>query len=247
MGSRLWTDAPAAPPVGETRAARPVVRVWDAPVRVTHWLMVLCFAGAWLSAESERWRLLHLTLGYTLAGLVAFRLAWGLVGTRHARFADFVRAPGAALGYLRDLLQGRAPHHSGHNPAGALAIVGLLGLAALTTGLGWALEQDLAGHWLEEAHEAAAVAMLVVAGVHVLGVIAGSLAHRENLVRAMVTGRKRAAAGETDVRAWGALAALVLIFVASFWLWQWQSAPAPEAAATRAAAAGLDDDHDDDD
>lgn len=247
MTSKPWNDAPSVLAADEAQAARPVVRVWDVPVRVTHWLMVLCFAGAWLSAESEQWRLLHLTLGYTLAGLVAFRLAWGLVGTRHARFADFVRGPGAALGYLRGLAQGRAAHHSGHNPAGALAIVGLLVLAALTTGLGWALEQDLAGHWLEEAHEAAAVAMLVLAGVHVLGVIAGSLAHRENLVRAMVTGRKRAGAGETDVRAWSALAALVLIFVALFWIWQWQSAPAPEAVTTRAAAAGLDDDDDDDD
>ena len=70
------------------------VLVWDAPVRVFHWLMVASFAGAWLSAESERWRLLHVTLGYTLAGLVVFRVLWGLVGTRHARFASFVRGHG---------------------------------------------------------------------------------------------------------------------------------------------------------
>ena len=70
------------------------ILVWDAPVRLFHWLTVLSFAGAWLTAESERWRLLHVTLGYTLAGLVVFRLLWGLVGTRHARFATQVHGKG---------------------------------------------------------------------------------------------------------------------------------------------------------
>jgi cytochrome b len=79
------------------------VRVWDVPVRVFHWLLVLSFAGAWLSAESERWRLLHVTLGYTVAGLVAFRLVWGLVGTTPARFASFVRGPSAVLAWLLTL------------------------------------------------------------------------------------------------------------------------------------------------
>src|SRR6476619_3658006 len=83
------------------------ILVWDAPVRVFHWLMVLAFAGAYLSAESERWRLLHVTLGYTMAGLVAFRIVWGLVGTRHARFSRFVRGPAAVAGYVRGLIQRR--------------------------------------------------------------------------------------------------------------------------------------------
>ena len=77
--------------VSATPASSRKVLVWDAPVRVFHWLMVASFAGAYLTAESERWRLLHVTLGYTMAGLVAFRIVWGLVGTRHARFASFVR------------------------------------------------------------------------------------------------------------------------------------------------------------
>ena len=75
----------------------PKVLVWDVPVRVFHWLLVLSFTGAYLTAESERWRLLHNTLGYTVDGLVAFRLVWGLVGTRHARFSNFVRGPQAML------------------------------------------------------------------------------------------------------------------------------------------------------
>lgn len=102
------------------------ILVWDAPVRVFHWLMVLSFAGAYLSAESERWQLLHVTLGYTMAGLVVFRILWGLIGTQHARFSAFVHGPRTVVRYLGTLLRGRPEHYTGHNPAGALAIVALL-------------------------------------------------------------------------------------------------------------------------
>ena len=85
------------------------VLIWDFPVRVFHWLLVLNFAIAWLTAESEPWRLVHVIAGYTVAALVAFRLLWGLVGTRHARFSSFVRGPRAVLDYLGILLRGRHP------------------------------------------------------------------------------------------------------------------------------------------
>ena len=81
------------------------VLVWDAPVRAFHWLMVLCFTGAYLTSESEAWRLIHVTLGYTMAGLVASRLVWGLIGTRYARFTSFVRGPQAVAHYVRTLLR----------------------------------------------------------------------------------------------------------------------------------------------
>lgn len=174
------------------------VQVWDLPVRAFHWLLVACFAGAWLSADSEHWRLLHVTLGYAMAGLVAFRVLWGLVGTRHARFASFVRGPAAAWRYLRSLAGPRPEHHTGHNPAGALAIVALLLLIAVTAASGWATYSELGGEWLEELHEAAANTLLMVVIVHLIGVVVGSLVHRENLVRAMVTGRKRAAPDQHD-------------------------------------------------
>lgn len=228
-------------------AATPIL-VWDAPVRVMHWLMVLCFAGAWLSAEVGRWRPLHVTLGWTLAGLVAARLVWGVVGTRHARFVSFVRSPLAAWDYLRALVAGHAPHHTGHNPAGALAIVALLALGAMTAALGWAVESELGGEWLEEIHEAFASGMLAVVGLHLLGVVAGSVAHRENLARAMVTGRKSGPAGDAITRRWRVLAFVVLICVASFWAWQWQSAPAADAhAASRAGGVDRHHHHHDDD
>jgi cytochrome b len=191
--------------------------VWDAAVRTFHWLLVLCFAGAWLTADSERFRLAHITLGYTSAALVGLRLVWGLVGTRYARFANFMRGPHAAWAYLRSLPGPRPQHHVGHNPAGALAIAALLGLSLATSGLGWAVEADIGGDWLAELHEGAASLMLAIVALHVLGVAIGSLIHRENLVRAMIDGRKRAEPGEGIRRPWRPLAGLMLAAVLVFW------------------------------
>lgn len=229
------------------------ILVWDLPVRVFHGLLILCFALAWLTAESERWRLLHVGAGTTLAGLIAFRVLWGLVGSRHARFASFVRGPAAAWAYVRDLLHGRAPSLVGHNPAGALAIVGLLGLGALTAGTGLAMDQNLGGHFLEELHEGAANAMLLLVGVHVLGVIVGSLAHRENLVRSMITGFKQGPADQAIPHRHRALAAVMVAAVLGYAGWQWQTAPADasggpmaqQEAGERGAGRHGDDDDDD--
>ena len=203
------------------------IKVWDAPVRVFHWLMVLSFAGAYLSAESERWRLLHVTLGYTLGGLVAFRLVWGLVGTRYARFANFVRGPQAVLTYLRSLRKGQPQHHLGHNPAGAVAIVLLLLASVAVVGSGWALYNDVGGEWLSELHDIAANSMLLVVAIHIAGVLVASRLHRENLVRAMVTGQKNGAPADGIRRTRAALAVLLVLAVLGYWWLQWQSAPEP--------------------
>lgn len=199
--------------------------VWDAPVRVFHWLLVLSFAGAWLTAESERWRMVHVTLGYTMAGLVAFRVLWGLFGTRHARFTDFVRGPAAVAAYLKSLLRGRPEHHAGHNPAGALAIVALLLVAVAVPATGWALFNEIGGEWLEDVHEGVANAMLALVAVHVAAVAIGSWLHRENLVAAMITGRKTAPPHEAIRGAWRSVAALMLVAVLGFWWLQWEAAP----------------------
>lgn len=216
--------------------SRTKILVWDAPVRVFHWLMVLSFAGAYLTAESERWRLVHVSLGYTLGGLVAFRILWGLMGTRHARFASFVRGPAAVMRYLRALLSGSPEHFVGHNPAGAVAIVLLLLLSVAITASGWAIYNDVGGDWLEELHEIAANIMLAVVGVHVAGVVIASRLHRENLVRAMVTGNKEGAPEEGIRRPWRWLAALILAAVLGFWWLQWQSAPSPTGPANDPAS-----------
>lgn len=193
------------------------ILVWDAPVRVFHWLMVAAFAGAWLTAESERWRMVHVTLGWTMAGLVAFRLLWGVVGPKTARFSSFVRGPGAVLRYVGSLLRGRPETHVGHNPAGAVAIVALLALAGVTTASGWLAYAEAGGEWLADLHEGAAGAMLALVVVHVAGVALSSVLHHENLVGAMITGRKRGRGEDGIRRAWTPVALLLVAGVALLW------------------------------
>ncbi len=203
------------------------VLIWDAPIRVFHWLMVLCFAGAYITAESETWRLVHVTLGYTMAGLVAFRLVWGLAGTPYARFSSFVRGPKVVMAYVRSMLSGQPEHHIGHNPAGALAIVAMLALTAAIGASGWATYNDIAGEWVAKVHELVANTMLLVVGVHIAGVVIASALHKENLLRAMVTGRKLATPAQGIRSPWRTVAILLLFAVLGFWYLQWQSAPTP--------------------
>jgi cytochrome b len=168
------------------------VPVWDPLVRVFHWSLVAAYATAWLSDGEHA---THRLAGYLVLGLVVFRLAWGFVGSPHARFADFVPSPRRLLAYLRDLRRGRAERHLGHNPAGGAMIVAMLALLLALGFTGW-LQTTVSFWgvgWVEELHEFLANASLVLVGLHLLGVALSSLLHRENLVRAMITGRKPAA------------------------------------------------------
>jgi len=168
------------------------VKVWDPLVRLFHWSLVISFAVAWISADE--WDDLHIWAGYVAAALVAFRVLWGLLGPRYARFTQFVRGPGAVAAYLRDTATGREARYLGHNPAGGAMIVLLIvSLAALCL-TGWMYTLDLfwGEEWVEEIHEFLANFLLVLVGLHLAGVILASLTQQENLVRAMITGRKRA-------------------------------------------------------
>jgi cytochrome b len=196
------------------------ILVWDWPSRVGHWLMAVCFVVAYASGDSEEWRLVHVMAGGALAGLALFRLAWGLVGTRHARFASFLRSPMAAWRYLLCLVTGKTAHFTGHNPAGAWAIVALLGLGLAASATGWPIYQDIGGEWLEELHEGVANGMFLVVLMHLLGVVVGSLAHRENLVRAMFTGWKIGTTDEaiSSTRAWAVPIVLICASYAGWYL-----------------------------
>jgi cytochrome b len=233
---------PAASEPARTPAFRKVL-IWDAPVRVFHWLMVFSFAGAYLTAESERWRLAHVTLGYTMAGLVAFRVVWGVIGTRHARFSSFVHGPAAIARYLRGLVRGRPERHVGHNPAGALAIVALLAMTVVVAATGWATVNEVGGHWFEELHEGAANLMLGIVGVHVGAVLLASWLHRSNLVGAMVTGRRLGSPADGVRSAWRSVAALMLVAVMGFWWTQWRAGPSAGAADLSATARIHDERH----
>lgn len=175
------------------RVSRPAeVRVWDPLVRLFHWSLVGAFLTAWASAEE--WEGLHLWAGYTIAGLIVFRLVWGLVGPRHARFTDFVHRPSTVGAYVRGLFAGRSPRHLGHNPAGGAMIVLMLAMLSAICATGVMMTSDAfwGVEWVEHLHEAAVNAMLAFVVLHLGGVVFSSLRHRENLVAAMVTGRKRA-------------------------------------------------------
>ncbi|SMF64595.1 Cytochrome b [Tistlia consotensis] len=193
MGSVASSVAGAAGASRPPRSAgsRDGVRVWDPLVRLFHWSLVLSFAVAWLSAEEIR--ALHYWAGYAAGGLIAFRLLWGLVGPRHARFARFVKRPAAVRRYLGEVLRGREARHLGHNPAGGAMIVALLASMAGLCLTGWLGTTDAfwGVDWVEGLHEVLANLLLGLVGLHLAGVLLASLRHRENLVRAMVTGRKR--------------------------------------------------------
>jgi cytochrome b len=172
------------------------ILVWDMPTRLFHWLLAASFAGAFLTAESERYRDVHVALGYLMLALIGFRILWGLVGTRYARFRSFAFGPSQVLSYLRSLLRRTPQHYVGHNPAGSWVIYGLLALGVLTGVTGYAAYNELGGDAFEELHEALANAMLTLVALHVGGVIVSSLLHRENLVASMLSGYKSGAAAQ---------------------------------------------------
>lgn len=182
------------------------IKVWDPLIRIFHWSLVTAFFVAYL-AEDDLLQP-HVVAGYFIIGLLAVRLIWGIVGTRHARFSDFVFRPSTVFAYLKDEMTLKARRFIGHNPAGGAMVIALLVGLVLISVSGVALYAvdehagPLAGllagapAWaedvLEELHEFFANATLALVGVHVVGVLAASALHGENLVRAMITGRKRA-------------------------------------------------------
>ncbi|MFS8039533.1 cytochrome b/b6 domain-containing protein [Xanthobacter sp. AM11] len=183
---------------GPAGAGPDAVPVWDPLVRLFHWTVVL---GIILNSFAlEGGKSAHRYVGYVIAAALAVRIVWGVIGSRHARFSNFVTSPWAVLSHLRAVVARRDRRYVGHNPAGgamALALMGLITLACLT---GWMQTLDIfwGVEWVQEAHEITANLILAMAAVHVLAAIAESVVHRENLPLAMITGRKRHASG-TDI------------------------------------------------
>lgn len=180
------------------------VRIWDAPTRLFHWLLVVLVALLWWSAEEEKLDL-HLTLGLVILGLLVFRLLWGLFGSSTARFANFVRGPRPMLAYL----SGRAGFVLGHNPLGALSVVALLGLVSVVVGLGLfagdedglysgplahLIDPDLSEE-LTDLHEDSFDVLLVLIAIHVAAIVYYRLIKRDDLVTPMVTGMREAPEG----------------------------------------------------
>jgi cytochrome b len=172
-------------------------RVWDLGVRLFHWSLVAMTVGAYVLTDP---RSLHRTLGYVVIGLIAFRLVWGLVGTRRARFASFLPGPRRLIAYLVAMAQGREARYLGHNPAGAAMIVALLATlsAVAVTGYMMGMDAYFGQDWVETAHKTLVDGLIVLVALHVGGVALASWRHRENLVLAMITGRKETHPDDAD-------------------------------------------------
>ena len=183
------------------------VAVWDGFVRIFHCLLVGSVAFAWWCAEQGcEWMTWHMRCGYTVLGLVIFRLLWGIGGSFYARFAQFVRSPSAVLRYGRALAQRREPHYLGHNPLGGWAVVLLLLFCVLQAGTGLFANDEIfnegpLAHWVDydvsvaitEWHEILFNGLLAVVVIHILGVVYHQVFRREKLLWAMISGKKPAA------------------------------------------------------
>jgi cytochrome b len=182
------------------------VKVWDPAIRLFHWTLVIAIAVAFLSSEEDstlnNW---HVLSGWVAAVLIMFRLVWGFIGGEHSRFSDFIR-PSRIPHHVVSLARGQREPALGHNPLGAVAVVVLLALTAITVWTG-----AFGGETAEEMHEVIAWVLLAMVALHVVAVIVMSMVERENLVRAMVTGDKPAARhpGAIDAKSPGGVAWLL--------------------------------------
>jgi cytochrome b len=178
------------------------VLVRDVPVRVFHWLVVMLVAASWVTSEiGGNAMTYHMWIGYSVLTLVLFRIVWGFAGSQHARFRDFVRGPGAVLRYLR----GRSDDvHAGHNPAGGWSVLVLLASLAVQTLTGLCTNDEImtegplaarvGAEWsdlLSTVHRYNFYVLLALVAVHVAAVLFYLVVKRENLVGAMISGRKR--------------------------------------------------------
>lgn len=214
------------------KATDDTIKVWDPIVRIGHWTLVIAFFTAYFTEDDFLSQ--HVWAGYVVGAVVAIRLIWGLVGSKYARFSNFVRSPAVTLRYIAGIMTNRAERFVGHNPAGGAMVVALLIciVGTVTSGLvlyaiqedagplaGWVTDNpgksnlpalistayaDDDGHaddereeFWEEAHEIFANLALILVAFHIAGVLFSSFVHKENLIKAMITGRKYLEAGET--------------------------------------------------
>lgn len=236
--------APASTTPGPTR------RVVDAPTRMFHWLFALCFTLAYVTADGERWRLVHVTLGYTLAGLLAFRLCYGLIGPRQARLSLLWRKLAGLPAWLRSLQPGMAGDvnwRQGQNLLMTLAVAALMAVVLPVAISGYATYNDWGGEWLAELHEFTGELFLWLVLGHLALILGLSLLRRKNQAQPMLAGRVPGAGPDLAQKNHGALAVLLLAAVLAFWAWQWQQSPVGPLAdntpgATRAGSHHADDD-----
>jgi cytochrome b len=236
------------------------VPVWDLPTRLFHWLLALSVGTNLIVEPRGDWQFpVHVTAGCTALALVLFRIVWGVIGSRHSLFPDFVRGPRIVLHHLREALRLRLERHTGHNPLGGWMVVALLAmtLATATTGLFSATRRGMGGPFvgviggegLSDIHEALGNLMIFLVILHLCGVALHYVFARENVVGAMITGRKRLDAGAASaepplVTAWRAIVPAALAIALGAYLWSHAHFGAADDAAmppSTTSAAGTED------
>ena len=195
--------------------------VWDLPVRLFHLLLGLTFLGAFTIAnavdDDSVMYAAHMLLGLVMVFMVVLRIVWGFVGTRHARFADFVFGPRAVLGYFRAALTGKAERHAGHNPGSSVAIFGMLALV-LAVGVSGILVAD-GNRGLKDVHGLLSWGLVIAVGAHLLGVLLHTIKQRDNITRSMIDGRKEV---EPALAIPHAHPIVGLVFLTLVGLWSWR-------------------------
>jgi cytochrome b len=207
------------------------VPVWDMPVRLFHWILVLLIAFSWLSSEMD-WMTWHMYSGYTILTLILFRILWGFVGSTHARFSDFIYGPRALIGYIKTLPSRTAAKFAGHNPLGGISVVLILLCVLAQAGTGLFANDDIIyegplfkhvskelSDWLTTIHKYNFNLLLVLIGVHIAAVLYYLLWKSENLVKPMFTGRKQLPAGAVPATMRSAGLAVVLLAVCAAGVW----------------------------
>lgn len=164
--------------------------IWDLPLRVGHWLLVVCFAGAWLTSESEYFAQLHLIFGYSVLAFLVFRLFWGFAGSRYARWSSFIFSREELWNYMKSPFKAASKTYFGHNPLGSVGIFLMLISLFFMVGTGLSLDLLTSAHWLSEIHEVFAELLLALIFVHIVGVVLTGWLHHQALVPAMFHGKK---------------------------------------------------------
>ena len=215
------TESPATT---RTPAPAPTRRVVDAAMRTFHWLFAASFAGAYATADWESLRLVHVTLGYTMAGLLVFRIVWGLFGPRQSRLSALWRKLAGLPAWFQGLKRGQPAWRQGQNLLMAMAIAGLGLLTVPLAFSGYATYQEWGGEWVAEVHEFFGNTLLVLVLAHVALIAVLSVVRRQNQALPMWRGRVPGAGPDLAQRNHGWIAVLLMAAVLAFWGWTWHDA-----------------------
>lgn len=181
-----------------------LIKVWDLPTRIFHWLLVCLFSFLVISGElGNDWMRWHMLAGYSLSGMILFRIFWGFVGTHHARFSNFVRTPRTTITYLLNMIKGEEKHYAGHNPAGAIMVLLLLIALTLQALTGLVTTDDVLWNgpfynWVPDdiaelggsIHRLLEVGLKLMVAAHIVAIIVHKFHFKEPLIAAMIHGRK---------------------------------------------------------